>query len=206
MTMLFSPDDLAVAAADIEQLAKALEAYETPTWAAESILDVEILTQHVIDPCVGRGVLADAAKRRGYYVTSQDIYDWGYKGLCVTEDWLDPNPMPEHLLDKDFTVFLNPPFSKACEFVDKAFAMGARKVVCFQRYSWFESLERRQWFEKYPPARIWLCGERATCWRFDLADANNGMGNTPTSHAWFVWERGHKGATVTSHIWKRGMK
>ncbi len=201
MTMLFSTEELAVAAADLEQLAKALEAYETPRWAAERILDVELLTRNVVDPCVGRGVLAEAAKARGYDVISQDVYDWGYADLSLLVDWTGHDSLPSHLYEEDFTVFLNPPFSLTCDFVRKCFQYGARKVVCFQRFSWFESQERRAFFEKFPPSRIWLCGDRATCWRFDLDPES---ANTPTAHAWFVWERGHKGSTVTSHIWKKG--
>ena len=37
--------------------------------------------------------------------------------------------------DEDYTIFMNPPFSKAVEFVEKAIALGARKIVCFQRFA-----------------------------------------------------------------------
>ena len=60
--------------------AQALEAecYETPEWAVEAILEREILTGLVIDPCCGRGVLAEAAAERGHRVDAFDLYDWGY--------------------------------------------------------------------------------------------------------------------------------
>jgi hypothetical protein len=120
----------------------------------------------------------------------------------------------------DWTCFMNPPFSLACEFVDRAQALGARKIVCFQRWSWRESQARRQWWRDNAPARIWLCGDRATCWRFDVPERCRGaaecckgqgrgamkcrqcMAGTPTSHAYYVWERGHKPTEIINVIWK----
>ena len=46
-------------------LAVVVECYETPEWAVEAILDAEMMTTLVIDPCCGRGVLAEAAAERG---------------------------------------------------------------------------------------------------------------------------------------------
>jgi len=98
---------------------------------------------------------------------------------------------------------MNPPFSKACAFVDKARTLGARKVVCFQRQAWRESDTRRAWWEANPPARVWVCGNRATCWLVTVPPEERGSG-TPVAHAWYVWERGHRGAELMGAIWKEG--
>lgn len=99
---------------------------------------------------------------------------------------------------------MNPPFSKAEAFVDRAQKLGARKVICFQRQAWRESQARRLWWEQNSPARVWVCGARATCWRFDLLTSDvSRLGGSTTAMAWYVWERGHKGAEVTSAIYPR---
>ncbi len=179
--------------------AKAAECYETPRWAAAAILRVELLTRVVLDPCCGTGVLSEAALDAGYVVISQDLHDWGYKPATADLDFLRPDfKVPK----KDFSVFMNPPFSKACEFIDRARSMRARKIVCFQRQAWRECETRRRWWEENPPARVWTCGDRATCWLFTVPPQSRTGKSTSTPYAWYVWERGHRGAELGGAIYR----
>ena len=197
---------------EFTQICKDLEHFETPEWAARKILDHEIMTQFVLDPCAGTGVLTLAACDFGYHVYANDIYDFTSKEegkfeLDSVGDFLSWSGNP---IDHDFTVFMNPPFSKACEFVEKCFELGARKIVCFQRLAWWESAERKEFWDKLPPNRIYICADRATCWRHDLPknekgkryDPKNGkeLSGSPTAHAWFVWEKGNPSGTLIGHI------
>lgn len=183
----------------LTDLAKRLEHFETPMWAAESILECELLTPLVIDPCTGTGVLAEAMRQQGYDVIAQDIHNWGY-GSTKLCDWLGMSE--KHLQqDRAFSVMMNPPFSLAVEFVEKAFELGARKVLCFQRLAWRESSARRDFWCDHPPNRIYICGSRATCWRHDIPADQRNSGST-TAHAWFVWERGHPAGTLTDAIYR----
>lgn len=210
------------------QRCKEAEWYETPVWAAERILDVELLTPRVLDPCAGRGVLGDALIAKGYdplEVVEIDLNRWPGQSRRVTTpiDFLCPTIREEllPLIDephswkgREFSVMMNPPFSKACEFVDHAFDLGARKVLMFQRFSFLESASRRKFFERRPPARVWLCGDRALCWRGDVPeeDVLDDTGkviikgkkgrSTPTAHAWFVWEAHHAGAMQVHHLYR----
>ena len=212
---------------DLAQLCKDMEAFETPRWAVEAVLDRELTTRRVIDPCSGLGMIAYVCDRRGLDVEAIDLVDWQRH---MPEDIRFPLTKVCNFLDvaghlPNHTVIMNPPFSAAEAFVDRALELGARKIICFQRQAWRESVGRRAWWEANPPARVWVCGARATCWRFDLlecqhADASSDcpnlkrrgkkletqgcarcLGGVPTSHAWYVWERGHKGAEVTSAIY-----
>ena len=189
----------------IKELAQELEGYETEQWPVERILDVELMTHKVIDPCVGFGVFANEAKRRGHQVKTLDIHVW------------DENNPPDivrnflHYFEDatETTFFFNGPFSLVCEFVDHMRMMNARKIICFQRYAWREGClidqhgkpKRGTWWEANPPARIWLCGDRAQCIRFDLRDQV--IAKPPTAHAFFIWERGHRGAEITRGLYKR---
>lgn len=201
--------------------ALAAECFETPAWSAQRILEVELLTPRVLDPCCGTGVLSEAARAAGYDVGSIDLHRWGYPGQHGQVDFLgDTTPWVDWPMFRDtpaylrgceplplsgVTVFMNPPFSRAAAFADRARELGARKVLCFQRLAWRESQARRDWWHQNPPARIWLCGDRAHCWRFDIPPEDRRSG-TPTAHAWFVWEVGHKGTETIGTIWKDGWK
>lgn len=190
---------------EIKDISVNLEAHETPYWAPRELLKVELMPQHVLDPCCGRGVLNEAALSSGYNTSAIDIFDWGYDKLAHQKDFLSVTDIKDvsDFGNDDFGVFVNPPFSLSCEFVSHAFKLGARKVVCFQRMAWRESNQRRTWFMEYTPARIWLCGDRATCWRFDKlisGEQVNGDSGSNVTYAFFVFERGHKGAELMSTI------
>lgn len=200
-----------VAAENLTILCKDREAFQTPRWAIEAVLDVELTTPDVLDPCCGLGAIGEVCLERGLEVEEIDIVNW-YEEMpdkfradplwFRVEDFLTDYAEP---LD-NVTVVMNPPFSLAENFVDRARALNARKIICFQRQAWRESAKRRLWWEQNAPARVWVCGSRATCWRFDLIEDVSGrptMHNTPTSFAWYVWERGHKGAEVTSAIYPK---
>ncbi|MCF8483321.1 MAG: hypothetical protein K9H25_23095 [Rhodospirillum sp.] len=185
--------------ASLEEQARAAECFETPPWAAAQILRVELLTRRVVDPCCGTGVLSEAARAAGYEVESWDLHNWGYQGT----EWIGRDFLAVDQVLPEFSVFMNPPFSLACDFVDHARRLGARKILAFQRYAWRESDTRRRWWAKNPPTRVWLCGDRANCWRFDIPPERR-QGGAPTAHAWFVWEVGHKGAELGGAIYKSG--
>lgn len=182
----------------LTELCKQLEHFETPEWSARAILRKEIMTHRVFDPCCGAGVLSKVAEDFGYKVASYDIHDWGYQGTIV-DDFLKLSGIS--FGGDEFTVFMNPPFSLATQFVEKSFELGARKVVMFQRFAFWESKGRREFWEKYPPNRIYICSDRADCWRHDIPKEERGS-SSPTAHAWFVFEPGHPTGTLLGHISK----
>lgn len=193
----------------VTDICKRLEAYATPRWAVESILDVELTTRDVLDPCAGLGIMGEVCLERGFRVEAVDILDWRehFPGafMAVEPDIADFFSLRTDL--SNHTVIMNPPFSLAEKFVSKAQMLNARKIICFQRQAWRESISRRAWWEANSPARVWVCGARATCWRFDLLGTDlSQRGGSTTSMAWYVWERGHRGAELTGAIYPRGMK
>lgn len=186
-----------------------LEHYITPKWAVDEILKFEDVGMNVLDPCCGTGVLAEAAKHYTANIWWSDIHDWGYPETRV-QDFLSMEELPS---DGNFTILMNPPFSKACEFVLHSLSLGASKIICFQRFAWWESSGRREFWEGHPPARVYICGDRATCWRHDLpvnergrrCDPKTGkeLAGSSTAHAWFVWEgEVAYGDTRLKHIYK----
>ncbi len=199
----------------LENTCRRLEHWETDEWSPDVILQHEVLTRRVVDPCTGTGILAEAAKRAGYDVYANDVHEWGYGGQDFNYDFLSEGAA-HHLggLVRGATVFMNPPFSRAVQFVERAFEMGARKIVSYQRFSWWESAGRREFWGERPPVRVYVCGNRASSWRHDIPkDQREGGLNpktgkkragTPTAHAYFVWEQGHPRGPLMGHIWKDG--
>lgn len=189
-----------------EEEAQEFECWETDQWAIDAILNAEILTHHVYDPCCGPGRMSKAAKHKNYCVTATDINDWGY-GKKRDHDFLnDPLGDAYSFRPEVSTLFINPPFSKACQFIDRAMELSFRKIVCFQRFAWWEGAydtgsKRGAWWERNKPNRIYICGNRAPAWLAHIPPEDRKGGST-IAHAWFVWERGHPQGTVLGHVYK----
>lgn len=188
----------------IAALVERHEAWGTDPWAVTRLFEVELFTQAILEPGAGLGNIAQEATRRGYGVVAWDIFPWGFP-LARVGDFLKSTradlPLGWRAGRIEFSVVCNPPFSKTAAFVAHALALGARKVAAFQKMEFAGSLARRPWLASNPPSRIWLCGTRATCWRFDVPPEKRN-GSTPTQHACFVWERGHAPAPPLRNIWE----
>lgn len=182
-----------------EATCKQAEFYETPRWAVDGILRKESLPPTFVDPCTGHGVIAVAARDAGYEShLLMDKHHWEGMGWdFVQGDFL--KEAKNYSLDGR-AVIMNPPFSLAEAFVKAS--LGADKILCFQRFAWWESEKRRFFWKDHPPARVYICGNRATCWRGDVPHEERKNGTT-TAHAWFIFEpkKPHTGTTL-HHIWK----
>jgi hypothetical protein len=76
-----TPDGETWPFAGSEAKARTYECWETPAWAIAAILDAELLSEPVIDPCCGRGQMAEGVLQYGYQrVFATDLADWGYYG------------------------------------------------------------------------------------------------------------------------------
>ena len=92
----------------------------------------------------------------------------------------------------DFIV-TNPPYSLALQFVKHALEC-APKVAMLLRLQFLEGKERRAFFAKWPPARIYVFSERLNC--DPDSDGKGGM----MCFAWFIWERSYHGLPILSWI------
>ena len=185
---------------------KALGAYETDEWAAHAILEVEGIRGRVLDPCAGFGMLGKSLVESGYGKDwfEFDIEPWWDsidRSKCRYRHVVDFLTVPAMPYGAE-TILMNPPFHRAVEFVEHAHLLGAKKIIAFQRSAWWESGVRTDFWRTYPPNRVYACRKRATCMRFDiqLGVTERPLGNTPTPHSWFVWERGHPLGTVMGHV------
>ena len=86
--------------------------YATSPKAVSQLLDAEVFSRDILEPCCGAGHIAKVLTARGYNVKAQDLYDYGYGESGV--DFLAYN--------KPFNgdVITNPPYKYATEFVTHA--------------------------------------------------------------------------------------
>jgi len=179
--------------------AKKAECFLTPWWAVDAILNVELMTRRVIDPCCGEGIMSEVASEHGYTdIASSDKYDWGFGEWGV--DFLGGLPYSV----RGHTILMNPPFSLATQFIERARELGARKIICFQRFAWWESQGREEFWANNRPNRIHVCADRASCKRIDISPEEwKGMGGTSTAHAWFVWEEGQPTGPILGRLLRK---
>ena len=86
-------------------------------------------------------------------------------------------------------IVTNPPYIISLQFVERALELATGKVAMLLRLSWLESKGRGEFFERRPPARVWVFSERLTINRSTTEDAGGGM----MAFAWFVWDPDHVG-------------
>ncbi len=182
------------------EIAKELECFETPSWCIEEVLKQRIVEKNVWDSCCGPGAMSKTAKEYGHEVYSTDIYDWGYGHLRSLDFLLSKKKdIPFNL--SETSLFINPPFSKAVEFVEHGLFLGVKNVIAFQRFSWLESKKRRAFWDTHCPKEIYLCGSRATCWLTAVPEDDRG-GSTTTAHAWFVFDHKPREGSIIRRIYK----
>ena len=76
--------------------------------------------------------------------------------------------------------------------------------------AWTESAGRRDWWDKHPPNRKYVCGDRATAWLgtipHDLRNVPKNKGGAgvagPTAFGWYIWERGHPPGTLEGRVYR----
>lgn len=168
--------DLEAAFHASEPTAAEAEFFPTPEWAVHRVLealpaDVRFLDDKWLDPCVGDGALPRAVHSFGLRPDTWctwDIRDTGAAGHVG--DWLASPP------DAHAVCVMNPPFSKALHFADRALRECA-VVVMLQRLGWLASAERREWLAEHTPD-VYVLPNRPD---FD------GRGGDSHDYAWFVW-------------------
>jgi len=162
-----------------------LDYYATEPAATDWLCRIEHFDGPILEPSCGEGHISRQLIRAGYEVVSRDLADRGYGEVA---DFLSADNT-----HWEGDIVTNPPYSFAQEFVEKALAIipGGRKVAMFLKLTFLEGKRRAALFENHPPRRIWVSHARLLC-------AKNGdFEHSPwraTAYAWFVWEKGYKGA------------
>jgi hypothetical protein len=159
--------------------------YATSPKAVSQLLDAEVFTCDILEPCCGAGHIAKVLTARGYNVKAQDLYDYGYGESGV--DFLAYN--------KPFNgdVITNPPYKYATEFVTHALELipPPCRVAMFLRLQFLEGAIRyKDIFSRGGLERVYVSSRRSHCAM--NGDFENMKGNA-ICYAWFIWRKGYEG-------------
>jgi len=166
--------------------------YATPPSATRKLLELEIFSKNVWEPCCGMGHIARELERKGYDVKKTDIVDYGYDG-CLSGEQYDFLKLMNKF---DGDIITNPPYGLATEFAEHAMNIitDGHKVAMFLKIQFLETQKRYELFRKYPPKTVYVSVKRYGC-RPD-GDFSQGETVSAVCYCWFVWEKGFKGDPV----------
>lgn len=162
--------------------------YPTPYDGTESLIPLlEVIREavapdrpfNVWEPCSGDLDMSRVLEWHGYEVTSTELRDTG-QGITGI-DFLTCNPIEDFgwIYDPDMIV-MNPPFSLAAEFIEKALSYTGN-VACLVKIDYWNAISRLPLFEKHRPAFFLPL-------TFRLAFLKAERGNSPLMNcAWVVW-------------------
>ncbi len=132
--------------------------YLDPPWVTEAFLRAgEQFNGTILDPCCGCGNIPRAIKAvLGVDAMASDLIDRGYgrtgidfAGNFAVEDTID-------------NIIFNPPFKHAEAFVERARQLARFKVAALLPLSFLETEGRAGFFDKTPPARVWVSRRRVS--------------------------------------------
>lgn len=169
--------------------------YATEPSAIDSLMAAcSFFPRHVWECACGKGHLSERLKSFGFDVTSSDVVDRGYGAVC---DFLKADKLP---YEKECCIITNPPYKYATEFVLHAMDLLRDGQFCamFLKTTFLEGQSRyERIFKNYPPRYICQFKKRVLC---AINGEFGGIKSSAVSYAWFVWEKGYKGAPTVKWI------
>jgi len=165
----------------IDDSPEALDPYMTDPVAVRALIGIEQgrIPGPIWEYCAGTGNIVLTLRDAGYEVFASDIYDYGLPG-CKIEDYRTAVPPVGTR-----AIITNPPFALAFEFLQKSLNE-VGYVAYLLRTNFLESISRKRFFDRCPPARVWIASRRLPMmhrhgWTGPRASSN-------TAFAWFVWD------------------
>ena len=149
--------------------------YGTPTNITQHLLDRETFTNHILEPCSGRGHITKYLQKKGYKVTSLDIQAPQHPNQ-QRQNYLTYNK--KHHGD----LITNPPYTHATQFVTHALRQCTGKIAMLLKLQFLETITRyEKIFKKTPPQRVHVFVKRVSCIKNNQL-VNNGGGGQCASH------------------------
>jgi hypothetical protein len=143
----------------------------TPPHATQALVDRERFVGTILEPACGDGAIVRVLKKHGCDVEATDILD-GQDFLART--------------DKAVNIITNPPYRNSLDFILHAKKVATRKIAMLLPVEFLHGSTRHELFQdrRFPLKVVYVFSSRL---RFGSeTDATVG-------HAWYVWDRKHKG-------------
>lgn len=167
--------------------------YATHPSCTADILREEEFHKDVLEPFCGVGSMSEVIKQNGHNVLSYDIVDRGY-GLVGDFYQVD---FPRRKYD----VITNPPYDNVIDVVLRCLDICKEKVAVLMPLRYLSSGSRyNELYKKCPPKRVYVYQERICIAKNADFEKYNDAGANMEIYAWYIWERGFKGATELKWI------
>ena len=163
--------------------------YATEPKAVRLLLEIEHFPKEktIWECACGGGHLSEEMEKLGYNVYSSDCYDRGYGEIL---DFLEKDKN----IQFEGNIITNPPYKFTSEFILRGMQIlkTGNKLALFLPIRYLEGKKRRKIYTQYPPQTVYVSSGNLSCARG--GDFTKSTGNA-VSYAWFVWQKGHSGAT-----------
>lgn len=139
------------------------------------------------------GNMSKRLKEYGYNVLSTD--------LIMRDNYADKLMnflSQEEIKEFDGDIITNPPYSLACEFMEKSLEIikPNRKVAMFLKLTALEGQSRyNRIYKDNPPKTIYVFIRRIECAKNNIFQRTSAV-----CYAWFVWQKGFKGLPTVKWI------
>lgn len=164
--------------------------YPTPPEPTRAILSAEKerLRQFaaVWEPAAGDGAMVREMRAMGLETVASDLIDRGCGATIRSFYDFDKAPAP--------AILTNPPFAECGWGTNKARwlyhaldTLAVEYMALLLPLNFPGAAGLADIWSRHPPARIYIMR-----WRIDFT----GQGASPSTNAWFVWDRAHRGETV----------
>jgi hypothetical protein len=163
------------------ELRRPLDFYPTPPHATQALVDRERFMGLVLEPACGDGAIVRVLRKQGYDGQAAD--------LLGGQNFFDRTEMVPNIIT-------NPPYRHSLEFVLHAKRITTRKTAMLLPVEFLHGGTRYELFQdgRFPLKVVYVFSSRL---RFGTeTDATVG-------HAWYVWDRGHKGEPTLRWIGRR---
>ncbi len=159
------------------------DAYWTPAWCTEALLDRTAFRPVVWEPACGRGDMVRALESRGHTVIASDIKIYDPQGGSFEMDFLSVNPIVDPV---GFgAIITNPPYAQAEAFIRKALELatvGNRRVrVAMLLRNEYDSAAGRRYLFEHPAFLKKLVLTKRPRWSAD------NKASPRHNFAWYVW-------------------
>ncbi|WP_028907464.1 hypothetical protein [Xylanibacter ruminicola] len=160
--------------------------YATSPAATTLLLKAERFHHRILEPCCGDGYISKVLEKKGYEVTSTDLFDYGYGTPGI--DFLDTNNTLIEGLRGECDIVTNVPYTHTIPMLMRALDLCRNKVAMLFPVIYITK------FYFCPPTKLYLFTRRITI-------AMNGefaryAGGNMIQYGWFVWYRGCKEDTT----------
>lgn len=147
--------------------------------------DSFIIPEPIYEPCAGLGDISKVLQDNGYNVYSADLID--------RTDWDNYNKDVELHIANFFeekltgfkTIFTNPPYAEAKQFVERSMEVSERYTIMLLRIQFLESQGRQELFRNKYLKYVYVASKRANCYR----NGDASIGGGAVCYGFFIWDR-----------------